>query len=62
MPSLEEFLNKPENKKPYELEQLNGIRGCSKCDEDVAGAIWDPVELIMRWECSSGHITEFQVG
>lgn len=62
MPSLDEFFSKKEeNVKPYNLESLGGVRPCSMCDEDVNGALWDPVEYIMEWTCSAGHKTEFKV-
>jgi hypothetical protein len=61
MPDLNEFLNKKSEEKPYELEHLNGVRACSKCDEDVSGAYWDPVELVMSWRCSKAHETTFRV-
>lgn len=61
MPKINEFFEKPKVDRGYELESLNGIRACSKCDEDVAGATWDPVELIMNWKCSKGHDTFFKV-
>jgi hypothetical protein len=56
MPDLSEFLNN-NNPKDYDLEDLPGIRACLKCDEDVDGAKWDPVELLMYWKCSKGHET-----
>lgn len=63
MPNLNEFLNKKdENSKPYNLEEVYGVRPCGKCEEDVAGALWDPVELVMSWKCSNGHENKFQVG
>lgn len=60
MPDLSEFLNsnKPED---YDLEDLPGIRACSKCDIDVNGAKWDPVELVMSWRCSKGHETVYKI-
>jgi hypothetical protein len=61
MPSFNEFFDKPDEKKPYEIERLQGIRACSKCDEDVAGAFWDPIDLVMSWRCSKGHETTFKV-
>jgi hypothetical protein len=61
MPDLNEFLNKKSEEKPYELEYLNGVRACSKCDEDVSGAYWDPIELVMSWRCSKAHETTFKV-
>jgi hypothetical protein len=61
MPDLNEFLNPKVEEKPYDLEYLNGIRPCSKCDEDVSGAYWDPIELVMSWRCSQGHDTIFKV-
>jgi hypothetical protein len=63
MPNLDEFLNKEnKNSKPYDLEQVHGVRPCSKCDENVSGALWDPVEFVMFWTCSNGHENKFQVG
>jgi hypothetical protein len=64
MPNLNEFFGKKSEEskdKTYELEYLNGVRACSKCDEDVAGAYWDPIELVMSWRCSKGHETVFKV-
>jgi hypothetical protein len=62
MPDLNEFFDKPDKEKPYNLEQLNGVRPCSKCKEDVSGAFWDPMEMIMSWKCSNGHETIYEVG
>jgi hypothetical protein len=60
MPNINDFLK--ENKsKDYDLEEISGIRACSKCDEDVKGAKWDPVDLVMSWKCSKGHDTIFKV-
>lgn len=61
MPDLNEFLSSKTEDKPYELEKLNGIRACSTCDEDVAGALWDPIDLVMSWECSKLHKTVYKV-
>ncbi len=61
MPDLNEFFDKPIKEEPYELEKMNGVRPCSKCEEDVNGAFWDPVELVMSWRCSKGHETIFKV-
>ena len=63
MPDLNEFFNKPNEKvDPYNLEKLGGIRPCSKCDEDVEGAFWDALDMVMSWKCSKGHETMFKVG
>jgi len=63
MPNLNEFLNSKikEESKGYELETLTGVRACSKCDEDVSGAFWDPIELVMSWRCSKNHETIFRI-
>lgn len=61
MPNLNEFLNNNIQQKEYELEKLPGVRSCNKCDEEVNGALWDPVELVMSWRCSKGHETVFKV-
>jgi hypothetical protein len=63
MPDLNEFFNEPvKESNPHKLEEINGVRPCSKCDEDVTGALWDPVEMVMSWKCSSDHDTTFKVG
>jgi len=61
MPNLDEFLKPKPELKEYNLEKLSGLRACSTCDEDVNGAFWDPVELVMSWRCSNGHETIFKV-
>ena len=61
MPDLNQFLNKKIEQKEYELEKLSGLRACNTCDEDVSGASWDPIELVMSWKCSKGHETIFKV-
>ena len=63
MPNLNEFFNKPSKElENYNLEKISGIRPCSKCDEDVSGAFWDPIDMVMSWRCSSGHETVHKVG
>ena len=63
MPDLNEFFNKPDEKIEHSnLEKLGGVRPCSKCDEDVEGAFWDALDMIMSWRCSKGHETVFKVG
>ncbi len=61
MPNLNEFFDKPDEKIHPEVEKLGGMRACSKCDEDVDGAFWDPLDLVMSWRCSKGHETIFKV-
>lgn len=63
MPNLNEFVNKPDIKSNLspDAEFIDGIRGCSKCKEDVEGAYWSNSEKKMTWVCSSGHVTEFEV-
>ena len=61
MPNLNEFLNKKIEQKEYNLEKLPGLRACNTCDEDVNGATWDPIELVMSWRCSKSHETIFKV-
>ena len=63
MPNLNEFFNKPSKElENYNLEKISGIRPCSKCDEDVSGAFWDPIDMVMSWRCSAGHETVHKVG
>ena len=61
MPNLDEFLNPKIESREYNLEDLPGLRACNTCDEDVNGALWDPIELVMSWRCSKGHETVFKV-
>ena len=65
MPNLNEFLNKPDkqfNPDHNNLEKLDGIRPCSKCDLNVDGALWDSTKLLLTWKCESGHENSIQVG
>lgn len=63
MPKLDEFFNNKEQKQINStFEELPGIRPCSKCKLDVDGGLWDPENLIMKWTCSDGHETVYQVG
>lgn len=63
MPNLNEFFTDKDKEvdKGYNLEKLNGVRPCSKCREDVTGALWDPIEFVMSWKCSKGHENVFKV-
>ena len=64
MPNLNEFFKTKREEfldRPYALEQLSGVRPCSKCKEDVSGALWDPVEYTMTWKCINGHDNSFKV-
>jgi hypothetical protein len=60
MPDLNEFLKK-DIAVDASLEYVDGLRPCAECDEDVVGAFWDPANLKMSWDCSSGHKNSFQV-
>jgi hypothetical protein len=60
MPNLDEFLNKEKLAKP-ELERFGGSRPCSKCDKDSEEYFWDPIQLVMTWECPSGHKNEYRL-
>jgi hypothetical protein len=63
VPNLNEFLKKEEPKQINStLEDLPGIKPCSKCDVDVDGGLWDPENLIMKWTCPEGHETVHRVG
>lgn len=61
MPDLNEFLGKKSEPIHSTLEKLDGIRPCSKCEEDVDGGLWDPENLIMTWKCSKGHQNEYRI-
>jgi hypothetical protein len=62
MPNINEFIGpKPEQVYKTELEKIIGIKPCSKCDENVSEAYWDPTQLIMTWTCSSGHTNTIKV-
>ena len=62
MPNIKEFVGPiPEPVHRTELEKVIGKKPCSKCDEDVNEAMWDPINLIMSWTCSKGHQNNFKV-
>ena len=61
MPNLDEFLHKPELVHKTELEKIHGVKSCSKCDENAEEAFWDPISLVLTWECPNGHKNQFKV-
>lgn len=63
MPNLNEFIGKQnaDFDDNSQFEKIDGVRGCSKCKEDVEGAYWSENDKKMVWQCSSGHVTEFEV-
>jgi hypothetical protein len=62
MPNIKEFVGPiPEPVHRTELEKVIGKKPCSKCDEDVHEATWDPISLVMSWTCSKGHQNSFKV-
>lgn len=65
MPNLDEFLHKNDNSEVEynnQLEKIEGVRPCSKCDLNVDGAVWDSQNLLLTWKCSAGHENSIQVG
>ena len=62
MPNLKEFFKKEKLDMQHStLEHIEGMKPCSKCDEDVDGGLWDPVKLELTWTCSKGHANSFKV-
>lgn len=61
MPNINEFFHKPEIIHKAELEKINGIKPCAKCDKNAQEAFWDPTTLILSWECPDGHANQFKV-
>jgi hypothetical protein len=62
MPNINEFIGpKPTEKQNLNLEKIIGSKPCSKCDEDVSEAYWDPTQLIMTWTCPNGHSNTLKV-
>jgi hypothetical protein len=63
MPNLNEFLNKNNVEQVHStLENIAGIKPCSKCELDVDGGLWDPEKLLLTWKCNNGHENSVQVG
>ena len=61
MPNINEFFHKPEIIKKAELEKIHGIKPCAQCDANAEEAFWDPVTMILAWECVNGHKSQFKV-
>lgn len=61
MPNLNEFFHKPEILHNPQLEKINGIKPCSKCNKDAEEAFWDPATLILSWDCPDGHKNQIRV-
>ena len=61
MPNLNEFINKTQVSKKQNLETIDGIKPCSKCEKDAKEAFWDPDSMTLAWECPDGHPNEIKV-
>ena len=62
MPNINEFIGpKPTNLPGDKMEKIIGIKPCSKCNLDSSEYYWDPVDLIMTWECPDGHKNTYKV-
>lgn len=62
MPDLNEFIGpKPTQKSISNLEKIVGSKPCFKCDLDANEYYWNPVDFIMTWTCSAGHINNVKV-
>ena len=63
MPNINEFLSapKPEVMLKAELEKIEGIKPCSKCNKDADFAYWDAATLELSWTCPDGHENKFKV-
>ena len=63
MPNINEFLNSPKKEvfvNP-ELEKINGIKPCSRCEKDSDHSYWNPNTLELTWTCPDGHDNKFKV-
>lgn len=62
MPNLKDFIGpKPTKDNFSNLEKIIGFKPCSKCDHNSEEYYWDPVNFIMTWTCSSGHLNTVKV-
>lgn len=61
MPNINEFFHQPELMHKSELEKIHGLKPCAKCNENAAEAFWDPVTLILAWECPNGHANQVKI-
>lgn len=63
MPNLNEFIGpKPTESVKEDLQIIVGTKPCAKCDADVEKAYWDPIKLVMTWDCPNGHANTVRVG
>jgi hypothetical protein len=62
MPNLNEFINKPQVVVKQNLESINGVKPCSKCDKNAEESFWDSDSMVLAWECPDGHKNEVRVG
>jgi hypothetical protein len=62
MPNLNEFINKPEVVKKKNLEVIDGLKPCSKCEKDATESFWDVDSMTLEWECPDGHSNKVVVG
>lgn len=61
MPNLNEFFHKPEVLHKESLEKIDGLKPCSKCEQDAEYALWDPQSMILSWTCPSNHANQIKV-
>lgn len=64
MPDINEFFNKKEKEilTDDQVEIINQIRPCSKCDLFVHEYYFNNKTMEMYWTCINGHETRYQVG
>jgi hypothetical protein len=59
MPSLNEFLGKPDREKHdwTGWEEMMGLYGCQKCPLDAETSYFNPSTREMKWICPDGHVS-----
>ena len=65
MPNLNEFLkniNVEENIVDENIQTIQQMRPCSKCDLYVESYEFNTNSMEMYWKCKDGHETRYSVG
>jgi len=60
MPNINEFFKK-RNVEDSTLEKFDGVKPCSKCEENSSVYFWDQKTFTMTWVCNGGHSNEVKV-
>ena len=57
MTKFSEFVNNSQKEEAPKGLEISGAFGCQTCHEQCDDAEYFPIEKILKWKCSEGHIS-----